>query len=63
MAFGLGGVYFKIAVLLAALPVYTVAYVLAKGMGCDGDTIAAQVMLSTLLSAMALPLWLLLVEL
>ncbi len=59
-AFGLSGVYFHTAVLLAALPVSTVAYVLAKRMGGDGDTIAAQVMLSTLLSALTLPLWLLL---
>jgi len=61
--FGLGGVYFHIAVLLAALPVSTVAYVLAKRMGGDGDTIAAQIMLSTLLSALTLPLWLLLMGL
>jgi malonate transporter len=63
LAFGLGGVYFHIAVLMAALPVSTVAYVLAKRMGGDGDTIAAQVMLSTLLSALTLPLWLLLMGL
>ncbi len=62
-AFGLGGVYFHTTVLLAALPVSTVAYVLAKRMGGDGDTIAAQVMLSTLLSALTLPLWLLLMGL
>lgn len=62
-AFGLSGVYFHIVVLLAALPVSTVAYVLAKRMGGDGDTIAAQVMLSTLLSALTLPLWLLLMGL
>ena len=62
-AFGLSGVYFHITVLLAALPVSTVAYVLAKRMGGDGDTIAAQVMLSTLLSALTLPLWLLLMGL
>lgn len=61
--FGLAGVYFHIAVLLAALPVSTVSYVLAKRMGGDGDTIAAQVMLSTLLSALTLPLWLLLMGL
>ncbi len=59
MALGLSGVYLHIAVLMAALPVSTVAYVLAKRMGGDGDTIAAQVMLSTLLSALTLPLWLL----
>jgi malonate transporter len=62
-AFKLSGVYFHIVVLLAALPVSTVAYVLAKRMGGDGDTIAAQVMLSTLLSALTLPLWLLLMGL
>jgi len=62
-AFGLSGVYFHIVVLLAALPVSTVSYVLAKRMGGDGDTIAAQVMLSTLLSALTLPLWLLLMGL
>jgi malonate transporter len=62
-AFKLSGVYFDIAVLLASLPVSTVAYVLAKRMGGEGDTIAAQVMLSTLLSALTLPLWLLLMKL
>lgn len=62
-AFGLNGVYFHTPVLMAALPVSTVAYVLAKRMGGDGDTIAAQVMLSTLLSALTLPLWLLLMGL
>lgn len=56
--FGLNGVYFNIAVLMAALPVSTMAYVLATRMGGDGDTIAAQVMLSTLLAALTLPLWL-----
>ena len=63
LAFGLSGVYFHIAVLLAALPVSTVAYVLANRMGGDGDTIAAQIMLSTLLSAVTLPLWLLMMGL
>lgn len=62
-AFGLSGMYFHITVLMAALPVSTVAYVLATRMGGDGDTIAAQVMLSTLLSALTLPLWLLLMGL
>ena len=54
--FGLSGMYFHIAVLMAALPVSTVSYVLAKRMGGDGSTIAAQVMLSTLLAAFTLPL-------
>lgn len=55
---GLEGVYFDIAIVMAALPVSTMAYVLATRMGGDGDTIAAQVMLSTLLAALTLPLWL-----
>lgn len=59
-AFGLSGVYFHTAVLMAALPVSTVSYVLATRMGGDGDTIAAQVMVSTLLAMVTLPLWLLL---
>jgi predicted permease len=63
LLFGLGGVYLHIAVLMAALPVSTVSYVMAKRMGGDGDTIAAQVMLSTLLAALTLPLWLLLMGL
>ena len=63
LLFGLSGVYLHIAVLMAALPVSTVAYVMAKRMGGDGDTIAAQVMLSTLLAALTLPLWLLLMGL
>jgi predicted permease len=58
--FGLTDVYFHTPVLMAALPVSTVAYVLAKRMGGDGDTIAAQVMLSTLLSMLTMPIWLLL---
>lgn len=69
IAWGLGvwldlsSVYLHIAVLMAALPVSTVAYVLAKRMGADGDTIAAQIMLSTLLAVVTLPLWLLLMGL
>jgi len=63
LLFGLSGIYFHIAVLMAALPVSTVSYVLAKRMGGDGSTIAAQVMLSTLLAAFTLPLWLLLMGL
>jgi predicted permease len=59
LPFGLSGVYLHIAVLMAALPVSTVSYVMAKRMGGDGDTIAAQVLLSTLIAALTLPLWLL----
>jgi malonate transporter and related proteins len=60
--FGLSGVYFHIAVLLAALPISTMAYVMANRMGGDGNTIAAQIMLSTLLAALTLPMWLLMMN-
>ncbi|MDP2154932.1 MAG: hypothetical protein Q8J61_02935 [Sulfuricella sp.] len=57
------GVYFRIAVLMAVLPVLpvpTVSYVLAMRMGGEGSVIAAQVMVSTLLATLTLPIWLLL---
>lgn len=63
LAFGLSGVYFHTAVLMAALPVSTVAYVLATRMGGDGSIIAAQVMVTTLLAMVTLPMWLLLMGL
>ena len=59
-AFSLAGVYFHIAVLMAALPVSTVSYVLAMRMGGDGSISAAQVMVTTLLAVVTLPMWLLL---
>jgi len=59
-AFGLTGVYFHIAVLMAALPVSTVSYVLAMRMGGDDSISAAQVMVTTLLAMVTLPMWLLL---
>ena len=62
-AFGLAGVYLHIAVLMAALPVSTVSYVLAMRMGGDGSISAAQVMVSTLLATVTLPMWLLLMGL
>ncbi len=58
LAFGLAGIWRDTAILLAALPVSTVAYVLANRMGGDGRVIAAQVALTTLLSMVTLPLWL-----
>ena len=60
VAFGLTGVYFHTAVLMAALPDSTVSYVLAMRMGGDGSIIAAQVMVTTLLAMVTLPMWLLL---
>ncbi len=58
LPFGLTGIWFQTAILMAALPVSTVAYVLANRMGGDGRVIAAQVALTTLLSMVTLPLWL-----
>lgn len=58
LLFGLTGLWFQTAILLAALPVSTVAYVLASRMGGDGRVIAAQVAVTTLLSMITLPLWL-----
>lgn len=56
--FGLSGIWLETAILMAALPVSTVAYVLATRMGGDGQVIAAQVAMTTLISMMTLPLWL-----
>jgi malonate transporter and related proteins len=58
LAFGLTGLWFQTAILLAALPHSTVAYVLAVRMGGDGQVTAAQVTATTLLSMFTLPFWL-----
>lgn len=57
-AFGLTGMWFETAILFAAQPVSTVAYVLAVRMRGDGRIIAAQIALTTLLSMLTLPAWL-----
>ena len=57
-AMGLTGLWFQTAILLAALPHSTVAYVLAVRMGGDGQVAAAQVTATTLLSMLTLPFWL-----
>jgi predicted permease len=57
-AFGLTGMWFETAILFAAQPVSTVAYVLAVRMRGDGRIIAAQIALTTLLSMLSLPAWL-----
>ncbi|KAF0101939.1 MAG: auxin efflux carrier [bacterium] len=64
LAWWLGGMLrlprmqFEVALLFAALPMSTVAYVLAVRMGGDGRITAAQVAVTTLLSMLTLPLWL-----
>mgnify|MGYP001209346308 CR=1 FL=1 len=60
MMFGLHGIYFHVIVLMAALPLSTLSYVLAARMGGDGNIAAAQVVLTTLLAMVTLPVWLLL---
>jgi malonate transporter and related proteins len=57
-AFGLSGLWFEMAILFAAQPVSTVAYVLATRMHGDGKIIAAQIALTTLFSMLTLPFWL-----
>ncbi len=56
--FGLDATHFEIALMFAALPMSTVAYVLAVRMGGDGRITATQVAVTTLLSMVSLPLWL-----
>lgn len=55
---GLTGLWFDTALLLAALPHSTVAYLLAVRMGADGQVTANQISVTTLLSMLTLPLWL-----
>ncbi len=57
-AVGLQGVWFNTALLLAALPHSTVAYLLAVRMGGDGQVTANQITLTTLLAMLTLPVWL-----
>lgn len=57
-ALGVGGIYFDVVVLLAALPTATSAYVLAVRMGGDGRAVAQGVTISTLAGMLSIPLWL-----
>lgn len=54
----LSGLYFDMAVLLAALPTATSAYVLAVRMEGDAGAVALGVTISTLGGMLAIPLWL-----
>ena len=56
-ALGLNGVYFDSAVLFAALPTATSAYILAVRMGGDGAGVARLVSASTVAAMLTLPLW------
>ncbi len=55
---GLQGEYLAAAVMLAALPPASSAYILATRMGGDGPLVAATVGAATLIAALTLPLWL-----
>jgi predicted permease len=56
-ALGLSGIYFASAVLFAALPTASSAYILAMRMGGDGASVARLISASTLGSMLTLPLW------
>jgi malonate transporter and related proteins len=58
LAFGLAGLYLATAVILAALPPASSAYILATRMGGDGPLVAATVGTATIAAIVTLPLWL-----
>jgi predicted permease len=55
---GLTGIYFDIALVFAALPTASSAYILAQRMGGDGRSVAWLISASTLAAMVTLPLWL-----
>ncbi|WP_242467084.1 AEC family transporter [Ectothiorhodospira shaposhnikovii] len=55
--FGLTGPYLASALILAALPTASSAYILAVRMGGDGQIVAAIIATSTLAAAVTLPFW------
>lgn len=55
---GLGGIHFDVAMVFAALPTASSAYILAQRMGGDGSRVAWLISASTLLGMATLPLWL-----
>lgn len=57
-AIGLEGIHFDIAIMFAALPTASSAYILAQRMGGDGARVAWLISASTLLGMVSLPLWL-----
>lgn len=56
-AIGLEGIHFDIALMFAALPTASSAYILAQRMGGDGARVAWLISASTLLGMATLPLW------
>ncbi|MDI6747779.1 MAG: AEC family transporter [Rhodocyclaceae bacterium] len=59
---GLDGIHFDIALVFAALPTASSAYILAQRMGGDGTRVAWLISASTLLGMLSLPLWLVLLS-
>lgn len=55
---GLAGIHFDIAIMFAALPTASSAYILARRMGGDGARVAWLISAGTLLGMLTLPLWL-----
>ncbi|MFN6961772.1 MAG: AEC family transporter [Rhodocyclaceae bacterium] len=55
---GLAGVHYDVALVFAALPTASSAYILAQRMGGDGARVAWLISASTLLGMATLPLWL-----
>lgn len=55
---GLQGIHFDVALVFAALPTASSAYILAQRMGGDGARVAWLISASTLLGMVSLPLWL-----
>ena len=56
-ALGLGGLNFQVAVMFAALPTASSAYILAMRMGGDGRAVAWLISATTLGSMLTMPLW------
>jgi predicted permease len=59
---GLDGIHFDIALVFAALPTASSAYILAQRMGGDGTRVAWLISAGTLLGMLSLPLWLVLLR-
>lgn len=55
---GLAGLHFDVALVFAALPTASSAYILAQRMGGDGPRVAWLISASTLVGMVTLPLWL-----
>lgn len=56
--FGLSGIHADIALIFAALPTASSAYILAQRMGGDGARVAWLISASTLIGMLSLPVWL-----